>query len=118
MKLLSRFRLRTKLILLIGLAGLSMVAVATTSATMLSTHMVEDRIDKLRAVVDAMRGIADGLQARVAAGDMTREQAMDRFRDNIHIIRFDNGVSYLAADTTAGINFAHGWKPSIEGKPS
>jgi methyl-accepting chemotaxis protein len=118
MNLLSRLKLRTKLILPIGMAALGMVVLATISASMIHTRVLEDRIDKVRAVVHSVRGIAEGLQAQVADGRLTRDQAMEKLRDTVHVIRFDNGTGYMSIHATNGTIVAHGWNPALEGRPS
>jgi methyl-accepting chemotaxis protein len=114
----SRIAFRTKLTLLVVLGALGMVAVIMTSASILHQRMVEDRIDKLRAVVTSTRSVAEGLVAQAADGRITPEQAMARLRDTIHTIRYDGGAGYVVADTFDGITAIHGTNPALEGKPS
>ena len=59
-------------------------------------RMFDDRIDKLRAVVQAAIGVAQSLQDQVAAHQITREQALAPFRDDVHAMRFDAGTGYLS----------------------
>lgn len=118
MKLLSRFKLRTKLALLLVLSGVGLGASALLGSVMLHERMIEDRVEKLQAVVAATVSQAQALQARVAAGEITHEQAIALFRDQVHAIRFDNGNGYISANTLDGKTFVHGTNPALEGKPS
>ncbi len=58
MQILSRLRLRTKLALLLALSTTAVVAIVVINATTLHHRMLEDRLDKLRAVVSAATTIA------------------------------------------------------------
>jgi methyl-accepting chemotaxis protein len=115
--LLQRLRLRTKLAFLLALV---IVAVATSigaGASLMYRRMVQDRLDELSAVVDTMISLANGLEAQVAAHRITREQALDQIREDIHQIRFDDG-NYLSLTKLDGIVLAHGVTPDVEGKAS
>jgi methyl-accepting chemotaxis protein len=117
--MISHLRIGTKMILLIGLSALAMVAIAATDAMTLHQRMLDDRTDKLLAVVDSGIAIAAGLQARVGGKELTRQQALDLFHGDIRSIRFDDGTGYLAVtDTQTGNLLMHGVNPALEGKPT
>jgi methyl-accepting chemotaxis protein len=120
MNVLSRIKLRTKFALLLGLASLAVVAAITLGASTLHRRMIDDRTAKLHAVVDLGMGIARELAAEVDAHKLTKEQAVDRLRDELHVMRFDDNVGYIAvqAEVPSGgyITLIHGTNPSIEGK--
>jgi methyl-accepting chemotaxis protein len=117
MTLLSRLRLRTKLALLPLLAGVAIAVIAFIGTTTLHDRMVFDRTEKLRAVVGATTAVARGLEEQVAAHQLTRDQAIEQFRHDVHAIRFDDGVGYIAVlDGSTGVTLIHGVTPSLEGK--
>jgi methyl-accepting chemotaxis protein len=122
MNLLSNLKLRTKLALLLGLSALALVASIAAAALLMHQRMVSDRVDKLHAVVQATIGIAHSLEDRVAANQLTREEAVALFRDDIHAMRFDAGAGYVSAQMEAPdgriVILAHGSDPSREGQPS
>ena len=118
MNILSRLRLRTKLALLLGLSVLTLVAVIVVAASLVRQRMVEERIDKDRAIVQATIGIAQALEHRVAARQLTREQALSMLRDDIHAMRFDAGAGYVYAQTMDNTIVLHGASPALEGRPS
>ena len=111
----SRLRLRTKLALLLGLATFAVILSIGFSASMLRDRLIEDRVDKLRAVVQSTMAVARGLEIQVTAKTITREQAIDQLRQTIHLLRFDGGDGYVTASTTAGIGIINGAAPSREG---
>ena len=77
--------------------------------------MMDDRIDKLRAIDDTAVAIARALQADVAAGHITHDQAMARMREIVHAMRYDGGVGYLFILSANGIYLAKGDSPKLEG---
>jgi methyl-accepting chemotaxis protein len=118
MHLLSRLRLRTKLAILTGLSALAVVTSVALASSLMHQRMIEDRIDKLRAVVTEARGIAGFLEAQVATGRITREQALAQFRDQLHAVRYGSEGDYLLAQTYDGLVVMHGGDPKREGKPT
>ncbi len=117
MSLLSRLRLRTKLFLLIVLSALAVGAVTATSVSMLYRRMVEDRIDKLRAVVQSAISIAQALQSEVTSNRLTEEQAVAHLRTDIHAIRFDSGSGYIFV-WRGETRLVHGADPRLDGTTS
>ena len=118
MSLLSRLRLRAKLILLIGMVSLALAGTIGTAAVLMHERMFADRVDKMRAVVDSVRGIAAALQVQVDDGRLTKDQALEKIRDTIHAMHFDNGVGYVVVETLSGITYIHGVNASLEGRRS
>ncbi len=118
MRLFSHLRLRTKMTLLIGMSTLAVIGSITVGASALHRRMVDDRVDKLRAVVHATLSTARALQARVTANKLTADQAFAMLQDQVHALRFDNGNGYLSLIGFDGITRMHGTDPSRENKAS
>ena len=118
MDILSHLRLRTKLGLMMGLAAVAVAGSVVTSATTMHQRMYDDRISELRAVVQGGRSYAAALEAEVAAGKLTRDQALAAMRDYAHAMRFDGGSGYLTLSGFDGITRIHGTDPKRENKPS
>ncbi len=118
MNILSRLRLRTKLALLLGLSALGLVASIAAGASLMHQRMLDDRVDKLRAVVQSAMGFAQSLEKQVTVGRITREQALAQFRDDLHTMRFDTGTNYILVQTFDGVVVMHGGDPGREGKPT
>jgi methyl-accepting chemotaxis protein len=117
MKLLSHLRLRIKLALLLGLAVVAVVVSIGAAGSQMRQRMLDDRIDKLRTVVQSAMGFAQSLEKQVAAGGLTRERALAQFRDDLHTMRFD-GTNYVLVQTMDGLVVMHGGDPAREGKPT
>src|SRR5580692_10843760 len=100
MSVFSHLSLRLKLAILLVLSALALMASIVVAGSVLHGRMVDDRVDKLRAVVDTALGIATALEKQVAAHEMTREQALGQFRAIAHSVRVDGGSEYFTAYTS------------------
>jgi len=122
MNFLGHLRVRTKLTLLLGLSALGLILSIGAGAFQMHQRMVDDRVDKLRAVVQSTITFAQSLESRVVAHQLTREQAMVLLRDDIHAMRFDAGAGYVSVQgedaNGRAILLAHGTDPRREDKPS
>ena len=118
MNVLSRLRLRTKLGLLMAMSVLTVVAAIATAGSLVRARMMAERVDKLHAVVDAAIGIAQRLQQREAAGELTHAQTQAMLRDDIHAMRFENGTGYVSTQDPDGVIVMHGANPALEGQQS
>ncbi len=114
MHVLSYLRLRTKLALLLGMSALVLIVSIGISASILRQRMLDDRIDKLRSVVEMSMGLAQSLENQVAARQLTPEQALEQFRTAAHVMRFDAGVGYIFAQTLDNMFVVHGANPKLE----
>jgi methyl-accepting chemotaxis protein len=118
MHLLSRLRLHTKLALLLGLSALAVVVSIGAGALIMHERMINDRIDKVHAVVLAATGFARSLQDQVDAHQITQPQALAAFRDEVHRVRFGDDGDYLLVQGFDGMVVMHGGDPAREGKPT
>jgi len=116
--MLNHLKLRTKLALLIGCFAIALIASTAIGASMMHQRMIGDRVDKLRAVVQSTMAIAQSLQNRVAAHELTRDEAYARFAADVHAIRFDGGDGYLTVQNLDGVVVLHATTPGMEGKKS
>ena len=118
MNFLRHLRLRTKLVFLMGMSALALVISIGAAGSLMRQRMIDDRIDKLRAVVISAMGFAQSLQAGVDAHQITQEQALATFRNDLHRVRFGAEDDYLLIQTFDGMVVIHGGDPRREGKPT
>jgi len=112
---LSRLKIRTKLVVLAALSVISVLAMLAGASALMRGRMTEDRIDKARAVVQSVQSLMDSLARREADGELTHDQALGELRAMFAAIRFDNGDGYLYAFSGDGVFVAHGAMPSLVG---
>jgi methyl-accepting chemotaxis protein len=74
--------------------------------------MIEERIAKVRAVGQSALGIAAALENQVVAGTLTREGAIERFREAVNGMRYEGGAGYVVMTTTDGTYIAKGDTPA------
>jgi hypothetical protein len=116
MNILSRLRLRTKLGLLLGLSAIALITSIIAAASLMHHRMLDDRVDKLRTVVNVTMGFAESLEKQVTAGRLTHDQALLQLRDAVHTMRFDASSNYILAESYDGIILIHGADPAARGK--
>jgi methyl-accepting chemotaxis protein len=114
----SRLKLRTKLIVLLGLSVLAVVISIAFAAGMLRDRLMEDRVDKLRAVTQSVLGFARDLETQVVAKTLTHDQAVAKLRETVHQMRFDGGTGYITISADDGTVIIQPVDPSKEGKPT
>ena len=118
MRIFGRLTLRTKLVLLLALSALALIVLIGAAASLMYHRMIDDRIGMVRAVVLEAKGFAQSLQDRVDLREISRDQAVTTFRDEIHRMRFGAEADYLLVQTPDGMVVMHGGDPTREGKPT
>src|SRR4051794_19166263 len=106
-RLLNRMPIRYKLYALVGLAALALVGAVGFSGYLLYNRMLEDRVDKMRAATDIAASYAQSLEDQVKAGKLTHAEAIARFREAGHAMRFDGEGGYVYATGQDGIMVLH-----------
>jgi methyl-accepting chemotaxis protein len=114
MSLLNNLRIQWKLLTLVCLSALSLMVAIVVAALLLHSRMMDERVAKLRAIVDTVHGVAAGLDAREKQGELNHDEALDRFRSVVHSMRFE-GKNYIFVHELTGKNLAHGGDPKEEG---
>jgi methyl-accepting chemotaxis protein len=113
--MINRIRIRTKLLLVLLISGLSMAAAIWAATSILHQRMVQDRIGKLRAVAEIAYEQAQVLDAQVSAGKLSRDDALARFKEVGRGLWFDNHRAYITIADLDGINVLNPAVPKIEG---
>ena len=115
MAILDRLSIKTKLYLIVGLAAVSLVVAIGLAASGMRTRMVEERIAKLRSIDETALGLATALEKRAAAGEFGRAEAIDRFRKDLHDMRYDGQNGYLNVYDMDGKSIANSTNAALEG---
>jgi diguanylate cyclase (GGDEF)-like protein/hemerythrin-like metal-binding protein len=103
------------LLLVMGLYMITLAAFVAGSAYLTRQRMIDDRISKLRAVVEVTETMAKLLEADVAADRLSRPQAIERLRTFIYATRY-NGEDYLFGYDLDGNVLAIGNDPTVQGQ--
>ncbi|MET0968102.1 MAG: methyl-accepting chemotaxis protein [Tardiphaga sp.] len=111
----DKIRIRTKLLLVLALSGLSMAAAIWAATSILHDRMVQDRIGKLRGIVEIAYEQANAYDAQVKAGKLTRDEALARFKEAGRGMWFDDHRAYITVAGLDGINIMNPAVPKIEG---
>jgi methyl-accepting chemotaxis protein len=112
---INKIRIRTKLLLVLVLTGLSLAAAIGAATSVLHQRMLADRIAKLKAVVEMANEQAQAFDGQVKAGKLTREEAMARFKDVGRGMWFDDRTAYVGIVDYDGLWFMNAGVPKIEG---
>ena len=115
MRILDGLRVKVKLAILLGLFCISLIVAVGVAASIMHQRMMADRVAELRNIVEVASGLAQALEDDVKAGKMTREQALDRFRADIHKMWYNNHHAYIFAATEQGIFIVNAGNPKVEG---
>jgi methyl-accepting chemotaxis protein len=114
--ILSRLKVRTKLVSIVALSILAVCAIIAWSTSLSQKRMLDDRVAQLRTAVEMTLGMAQSLQDEVIAGRMPLADAESEFRKRGKRMIFDNGQGYVVAyrtDTSTMMNAAN---PQLDGK--
>jgi methyl-accepting chemotaxis protein len=117
MSVINRVRIRTKLLVVLVLTGLSLATAIGAASSILHERMIQDRIAKLRAVVELAYEQAKSLDADVKSGKLQQDAAMARFKDISRTMWFDEHHAYVGIVTLDGLWFMNAAVPKIEGTP-
>jgi methyl-accepting chemotaxis protein len=117
MAFLSRLKIRAKLAILVAISTLSLVAATILAASLIHQRMLDDRLDKMRAVVETALGLAQALEDQVKAGKMTRDEAFMRYREELHAMWYDQHHDYVVVGDMTGVLRVFPANPKQEDTP-
>lgn len=103
MNALSRLKIRWKLAILVTISAVSLVAAMMLAASFLHQRMMDDRLDKMSAVVETALGLAQALDKEVKAGKLTEEAAFARYREELHAMWYDQHKDYVVVGDMKGV---------------
>lgn len=107
--------IKNRLLLLVAIGGIAMLCLAGIFVLGERSRMMEDRISKIRSIVEVTIGYVEMLDADVASGVLSRDEAERRLQRAFETMWFD-GNEYLSALTMSGRTVAHGARPDLVGQ--
>jgi len=108
--------IRNKLLILLLAALGSLLLIAAIAVLDARRKMEDSRMDELRGVVDSAWSIAKHLDDQVTAGTLTRDAAIERFRDAAQAMRYNHGQDYVLAYDLKGTTLVNGGNPKLVGQ--
>jgi methyl-accepting chemotaxis protein len=112
---LGRWTIGRKLGLQSILGALSLVIMLVAALWIVRGSMLQDRLAKVRAIVETEYSMAVSLDRQVQAGTLSKEDGLKRLRELNDAVRYD-GSEYVFVIDMTGTMVAHGVKPELEGK--
>jgi methyl-accepting chemotaxis protein len=115
MNIINMIRIQTKLLLVLLLTAGSLAVAIGASASILHQRMMQDRTAKFRAIVEVAYELAQSLDGKVKAGKLTRDEAIDRFKDSTRAMWYDDHRSYITVGGLDGLWLMNAAVPNIDG---
>ncbi|MDE1545598.1 methyl-accepting chemotaxis protein [Dechloromonas agitata] len=112
---LARFKLSTRMQLLVGLTLVGLLVLCVTALYQLRDTMLEDRKEKVRNVVEVGMGIIAHHHKLATDGKLSEADAKQAARDALRGLRYASGDYYFGVDTN-GVYFVHGGNTAMEGQ--
>ncbi len=114
--MIDRMKLRNKIALLVGVSLVGLIGLTVLSALQTKRDMLDGRREVIRSVLQGLHQTLDAYQARVAAGEMTLDEAKKAGAEAIARFRYggkDGKSEYVYAITTEGVGVYHVAKERI-----
>ena len=112
---LNNLTIAPKLGILVGITLLGLGVAGVLAGYLMQREMLNARVEQAHAIVEMARNMALDLQKQVAAGELTKEQAIAEFSRRGNSLTYDNRSGYLFGYTMEGITIL-AQDPSFMGK--
>lgn len=108
-------KITSKIAVLIATIAIGLSAMVWIALAMVQDQMRLDRMLALKWILETAHGIADDLDERVQAGELTQEAALANLGQIAKGMRFSDG-EYLFANTYQNINVFHSARADLAGQ--
>ena len=109
--------IRAKILAIVALSVVALAGASLAALDFIHRQMMDDRAAMLHEVVNLALAEADDAKKAVDTGKMTRDQALDALRQQLHLLRFGaDHKDYIFSNFMDGTSFANAGNPAIEGK--
>jgi len=99
---LNNLKIGPKLGILVGVTLVGLSAAGILAGYLVQREMLNARVEQTHTIVELARNMALGLQKEVAAGKLTKEQAIAEFVKRANTMTYENGANYLFGYTMDG----------------
>src|SRR5262245_1008143 len=107
--------IRYKIYAVVLLTAFALAGAVGMSASILHGRMLQDRVDKMRTAAEVAAGYVALLEDEVKAGRLSRADAIARWRQAAHAMRYDGEGGYVFAAAQDGTVIMHP-RTEFEGK--
>jgi methyl-accepting chemotaxis protein len=104
-----------RLFMVVVVSVIGLIATSSIAAYLLYQQMINDKIDKTRAVVELARDVAKSFDTRAKAGEFDEQTAQAMTKATIRSLRYDH-TNYVYIHDLTGTVLAHGVAPARENK--
>ncbi|MBI4968692.1 MAG: cache domain-containing protein [Rhodospirillales bacterium] len=112
---LADLRISVKLGLIVVVAVLGILAIASSTLYATWQIMLADRQDKIRSIVEAGHSLVAAFEAKAKAGEMSADEAKIQARTALKAIRYD-GSEYIWVNDMTPVMVMHPIRPELDGK--
>jgi methyl-accepting chemotaxis protein len=102
-KLLNNLPISAKLGLLVTVTLIGLCLAGVQATRLVSAEMRSSRMEQVQAIVETARNLALGLQKQVAAGELTKDAALQEFVKRARTMTYDKGNGYVFSYDMNGI---------------
>ncbi|WP_066582427.1 methyl-accepting chemotaxis protein [Cellulomonas timonensis] len=113
MRRLVTLAIRTRLLVLVGVATLGLVSVAVVSGVQLEGDLLAERKVTTRAVVQTAVGVVESYGQRAASGELTRVEAQEAAIEAVKGLRY-SGEEYFWINDMQPAMIMHPTKPELD----
>jgi len=112
---IDNIRVSAKLSLMVIAALIGLLLATGFTLKLARDHFVEERIEKIHAITEMLTGLARVLDKQAEDGQISRDLALQRFREVLNAERFEGG-NYVSVIDFDGVSFANPGRPDFVGK--
>ena len=109
--------IRTKMIAIVVLSAAALALAGAAALNFIHHQLIDDRTVMVKAINEAAVGKAAELQKQVEAGKLTRDQAIEALRNDLHVMRFGaDNKDYIFAYFMDGVSLSNAGNTALEGQ--
>jgi len=114
--MLTSLKMRTKLLLVTALTFIGLLLLMITAVTTLKSHMLEDRQDKIKTIIESAKKSALYYQTLISEGAMDEQEGKENYLHTLRGLNFDQGRGFIFGFDEKGLMLVHGHDKTMEGK--
>lgn len=116
MNFIKNISIRIKLLIINLIFIIALIPVVGVSVEKIREHMIEDRVAKLRNIVELAVGYADALHQQAQTGAITEDEAKQRWYSAIDSFWYENHKEYMFVYDETGTAIRQPARPEMAGK--